>query len=193
MSNGTVLLTGGLGYIGSHIVLHLLKQNRKVIIVDDLSNSNIDKLQFFYKFMNDNQIKKDSFVFIKKSILDINNLINIFENYKIDCVIHLAAFKSVNESISFPLKYYNNNVNGTIQLLNVMEKYKCNNFIFSSSATVYGNSIPPYYENESQTGIGIINPYGQTKYMIEQILKDLYKSNPKWNIVILRYFTPLEI
>ena len=144
MDNKTILLTGGIGFIGSHILLHLLKQNRRVIAIDDLSNSNIDKLPFIYKYIDVNQIDKNSFIFIKKSILDIEHLTNIFEKYKIDCVIHLAAFKSVNESISKPLDYYHNNVYGTIQLLEIMDKYNCYNFIFSSSATVYGNSNPPY-------------------------------------------------
>lgn len=190
--NKNVLLTGGLGFIGSHICIHLLKLNYNVIIIDDLSNSKIEKIDFLLQFMKQNDILPCKLKFFKNNIFDLNILEHIFFNYNINTVIHLAAFKSVSESIKLPLDYYNNNISGTIHLLKIMEKYKCFNFIFSSSATVYGNSNPPYFEDSTETGIGITNPYGQTKFMQEVILKDLCNSNPNWNIVCLRYFNPVS-
>ena len=188
----TILLTGGLGFIGSHICLHLLDQKYKVVIIDDLSNTKIQKLDFLKNYINDHNIDKNSLTFFKNNIFELDTLEYIFTSFKFDVVIHLAAFKSVSESIKFPLNYYYNNISGTIELLKIMEKHNCFNFIFSSSATVYGNSKPPYFEDYSHTGNGITNPYGQTKYMQEIILKDLCKSNKKWNIVCLRYFNPVS-
>lgn len=180
-----VLLTGGLGYIGSNITFKLLEnQLFDVIIVDSLVNSKIDKLVTL-----ENISKRK----IKFYNYDMNNIVlleSIFQENKIDIVIHLAGLKSVNESITKPILYYHNNIFITLNLLKIMEKYNCYNLIFSSSATVYGNQLVPFNENQ-QTGINLSNPYGKTKYIIEEILKDHYKSNPKINIIILRYFNPI--
>lgn len=173
----TILVTGGLGYIGSHICVLLLNLNYNVIVVDNLSNATYDVYNKIY------QITGKYVILYTCDITDNNMLKNIFKKNNIDHVIHLAGLKSVNESISDPLTYYHNNVTGTIVLLKVMKKYGVHNIIFSSSATVYkpGNVI--LTENSP---LGPINPYGQTKLMIEQILLD---SNI--NYTILRYFNPI--
>ena len=152
----TILLTGGLGYIGTHIAIELLKNNFSIIIIDDLSNSKIDKLFFIKNYMESNNINKNCMQYFQNSIFENEIVEKIFKENTINCVIHLAAFKSVSESIQNPISYYENNVAGTINILKIMEKYDCYNFIFSSSATVYGTSNPPYKEN-TQTGIGITN------------------------------------
>nr|QBK88998.1 MAG: GDP-mannose 4,6 dehydratase [Mimivirus LCMiAC02] len=186
----SVLVTGGMGFIGSHICVELLNNNYKVIIVDNLCNSKIyvlDKIK---------QITKKEIIFYNYDLNDINDIDKIFSLHKINAVIHLAGLKAVSESIKKPLLYYQNNIVSTLNLIQIMEKYKCYNLIFSSSATVYGNSKPPYNET-SAVGIGISNPYGRTKYMIEQILSDITKSdacgnnNNNWNIISLRYFNPI--
>lgn len=176
-----ILITGGLGYIGSHIVIELLNRNYTVIIVDNLINSNISILDKIKKITRSDKIR----LYIK-DILDFDSLNNIFSSYDIYAVIHCAGLKSVNESITSPIKYHENNVMGTINLLKVMSQYSVNNLIFSSSATVYGNNKAPFYE-ETETGKNITNPYGKTKYLIEEILRDL----KTWNIFCLRYFNPI--
>jgi UDP-glucose 4-epimerase len=185
-----ILVTGGLGYIGSHIVVQLLNNNNKVIIIDNLSNSSIDKLDKIKK--NVKNIDFDSYLyFYQLDMIQYEDLKCIFIKHDdIDIVIHMAGLKSVNESIHNPIMYYHNNLLSTLNLIDLMEKYNCKNLIFSSSATVYGTGNPPYKEYD-QIGIGITNPYGKTKYMQEEILIDLHKSNPDWNIVILRYFNPV--
>jgi UDP-glucose 4-epimerase len=180
-----ILLTGGLGYIGSHIAVELLLQENNVIIIDNIQNSSIEMLEIIEKESN----KKP--IFYKEDMMNYECINNIFQKHKIDIVIHLAGLKSVNESIMNPIYYYQNNLSILFNLLQVMNNNNCKNIIFSSSSTVYGNSIPPYTEN-SQTGICITNPYGKTKYYQEEILKDLYKSNNNWNIIILRYFNPIS-
>lgn len=177
-----ILCTGGLGFIGSHTVIELVNNNYNVVILDNLSNSTLDILDKLYLLCDRNKIN-----FIKGDILNNNDLDKVFK-YNILCVIHFAAFKSVNESIEKPLKYYENNVNGTINLLKKCKEYNVSNFVFSSSATVYGNSKSPLFEN-SQVGIGITNPYGSSKFMIEQILKDL--NHNEFSIINLRYFNPV--
>lgn len=176
-----IFVTGGLGFIGSHTVIELLNQGHNVIIIDNLSNSNLDILEKIKKISNSENIK-----FYQGDILDekLMNIIFIREN--IDSVIHFAGLKSVSESVKEPLKYYENNISGTIVLLKTMEKYNVKNLIFSSSATVYGNNKAPFTE-ESQTGVNITNPYGRSKYLIEEMLKDL----KDWNIFFLRYFNPI--
>jgi len=124
-------------------------------------------------------------------LLNYHDLENLFKDYKIHIVIHLAGLKSVGESIINPLNYYNNNLLTTINLLNIMKKYECKNIIFSSSATVYGSLKAPYTEN-MEVGRGMTNPYGKTKYMQEEFLRDLYNSDNSWNIIILRYFNPIS-
>ncbi len=179
-----ILVTGGLGFIGSHTVVELLLNNYNIIIIDNLINSSIDVIKKIKDITNKN------FLFFNIDIRDTLRLENLFVGYKINLVIHFASLKSVNESIKNPLQYYDCNVNGTINLLNIMKIHKCYKIIFSSSATVYGNNIYPVNEN-SPTGNGITNPYGKTKFIIEQILQDLYNSNNNWSITILRYFNPV--
>lgn len=183
-----ILLTGGLGYIGSHICLLLLQKKYNVIIVDNLSNSKIDTL---YNF---ELLTKKQPVFYKADLNNISEIENVFAStykyHEISHVIHLAGLKSVSDSIKNPIEYYKNNINSTLNLLETMKKYNCKNLIFSSSATVYGSNPSPNIETQL-TGIGITNPYGRTKFMIEEILKDLYKSDPSFCIIILRYFNPI--
>lgn len=180
-----ILVTGGLGFIGSHTIVELLQENYKIIIIDNLVNSSKEVLRKIENITNRRDI-----LYFNIDIRDSLKLENLFVEYKISLVIHFAALKSVSESIRNPLQYYDCNVSGTINLLNVMKKYDCNKIIFSSSATVYGDNVYPVDE-ESSIGNGITNPYGQTKYMIEQILQDLYISNNDWSITILRYFNPI--
>jgi UDP-glucose 4-epimerase len=182
-----ILVTGGLGYIGSHIVVELLQNNNKVIIIDNLANSKIETIDKIKNIVGDNLIN------LKVEIIDMNNdykLNNIFMNNKIQKVIHCAGLKSVNESIKNPIEYYETNLNLLINLLKIMEKNNCFHLIFSSSATVYGSLSSPLYEHYT-IGIGISNPYGQTKFFQEQILRDLVISDNKWSIVSLRYFNPI--
>jgi UDP-glucose 4-epimerase len=186
INTNTVLITGGLGFIGSHIAIQFLNNNYNVIIIDNLSNSKINKLDIIKKYSTNND-KLQLYVF---DLLDYNNLYETFNANKIDIVIHLAGLKAVSESINNPIMYYQNNLNSTLNLITVMEKFKCYNLIFSSSATVYGNSIVPFTE-QTKTGYGITNPYGRSKFMQEEILKDLQMSNKLWNIIILRYFNPI--
>lgn len=176
----TILVTGGLGFIGSHTIVELCKYDCNIIIIDNLCNSKIETLENIYKLCVNNV------AFYKGDILDEQFLNDIFTNNNIDSVIHFAGLKSVGESVKNPILYYENNVSGTINLLKVMEKYNVTKLIFSSSATIYGNNISPFTE-ESPTGINITNPYGRTKYLIEEILKDL----KGWSIFSLRYFNPV--
>ena len=179
-----ILVTGGTGYIGSHTVVELINNNYEVVILDNLSNSKKEVL---------NKIEKITGVspkFYEGDMIDTNILEKIFNENEIDYVIDFAAFKAVGESNLKPIEYYTNNVSTVLNLLNVMKKYNCKNLVFSSSATVYGDpEIVPITE-ECKTG-GTTNPYGTSKLFVEQILKDLYKSDNTWNIVILRYFNPI--
>jgi UDP-glucose 4-epimerase len=179
MSN--ILVTGGLGFIGSHTICELYINNFNVIVLDNLVNSSVEQIELIEKIIYPNKI-----IFVKGSINDYNLLDEIFTSYNIVSVIHFAALKSVSESISDPLLYYNNNVGGTINLLTIMSKYNIHNLIFSSSATVYGNAMPPFIETDT-TGQNITNPYGKSKFIVEEMLKDLNG----WNICILRYFNPI--
>jgi len=174
-----ILVTGGLGFIGSHTVYELLEKQYKIIIIDNLVNSSTNVL----KVLN-------NVIFCQIDIRNSLQLENLFVKYKITAVIHFAALKAVSESIMIPLQYYENNINGTINLLQIMKKYHCMKIIFSSSATVYGENIYPVKE-ESIIGNGITSPYGKTKLMIEEILSDLYNSDKNWSITILRYFNPI--
>jgi UDP-glucose 4-epimerase len=180
-----ILVTGGLGFIGSHTIVELLQENYKIIIIDNLVNSSLDVLQKIQDITNRRDI-----LFFNIDIRESLKLENLFVEYKIGLVIHFAALKAVSDSIKNPLQYYDVNISGTINLLNIMKKYDCKKIIFSSSATVYGDNVYPVNE-ESSIGVGITNPYGRTKYMIEQILQDLYISNNNWSITILRYFNPI--
>lgn len=184
----TILVSGGLGFIGSHTVVELLNSGFNVIIIDNLVNSSI---QVFSKIIEIAKITDKSR--LKYYDIDIRNRIqldNLFKNNSIYAVIHFASLKAVGESIKAPLEYYDNNVSGTITLLQVMANHDCKRIIFSSSATVYGTNTYPVRE-DAPTGNGITNPYGKTKYMLENILEDLYKSDSSWSVVILRYFNPI--
>lgn len=180
----SILLTGACGYIGSHIAIELLQQNFSVIIVDNLSNSSQQIINTI------NKITNKKLFFYQNDVSNEKSLDNIFSNHNIISVIHLASLKSVNESIKNPIYYYENNIRSTLSLIKIMKKYRCYNLIFSSSATVYGNASTPLSE-DSQIGIGITNPYGKTKLMIEEILSDLTVSDSQWNIMALRYFNPV--
>jgi UDP-glucose 4-epimerase len=184
-----VLVTGGAGYIGSHTVVDLLEQGYDVTIVDNLVNSSRACVQRV------EQITGKSVAFHQADLTDKAALDKVFASEaKFDSVIHFAGLKAVGESVQKPLKYYQNNIMSTINLLEVMEAHGCKKLVFSSSATVYGDAPIPYSE-ESPAGHGITNPYGETKYMIEQILKSWYRSQGEeksgWGIVILRYFNPI--
>ncbi len=179
-----ILVTGGAGYIGSHTVVQLLEDGKDVIIIDNFSNSNrkvLDKIK---------EITKKDFKFYEIDYSDKIKLEKVFEENKIDAVINFAGYKAVGESIEKPIEYYTNNVSGTLVLLDTMRKYNVKKFIFSSSATVYGDSKVMPITEEQPIG-ATTNPYGTSKYFIEQILKDLYKSDNTWAICILRYFNPV--
>jgi len=178
-----VLLTGGLGFIGSHIAVRLLNNNYHIVIIDNLSNSKLSTLNSIKKITNNDNISFYN--------LDLcRNINQVFENHHISAVIHLAGLKSVSESLKNPIFYYKTNIMSTINLLETMKKYNCNNLVFSSSATVYGNQKSPLHEN-LDIGHGITNPYGKTKYFIEEVLKDVSKSDDKFKIISLRYFNPV--
>ena len=178
-----VLVTGGAGYIGSHTCVQLLEAGHEVIVVDNLSNSKETSLNRV------RQITGKELTFYKVDILHRDALEDVFIHNKIDAVIHFAGLKAVGESVSIPLKYYHNNIAGTLILCELMEKYGVYNLVFSSSATVYGDPVSVPISEEFS--LSATNPYGRTKLMIEDILRDLYISNNKWNIAILRYFNPI--
>lgn len=179
----SILITGGAGYIGSHTVVELLSNNEDIIIVDNFSNSNkvsLDRIK---------QITNNEFKFYEVDCTDEKELEKVFKENDIESIIHFAAYKAVGESVSEPLKYYTNNINSTLNVLNLMKKYNIKNFVFSSSATVYGNPHKcPITEDFPLT---TTNPYGATKLMIEDILKDIAKVDKSFNIAILRYFNPV--
>ncbi len=180
-----ILVTGGTGYIGSHTVVELQKAGHEVVIIDNLSNSKkevIDKIA---------QITGKTPTFHKVDLLDAKALDGVFAKYKFEAVIHFAGLKAVGESISQPLKYYQNNITGTLNLLESMKKHKVKNLVFSSSATVYGTPETLPITEDSQVGIGITNPYGWTKYMIERILQDQASSDETFSVTTLRYFNPI--
>lgn len=179
-----IIVTGGAGYIGSHTCVELLKEGHHVVIVDNLSNANEVALQRI------EQLSGEKVTFYKVDILDEENLEKVFEKEPCDCVIHFAGLKSVGESVGKPLEYYTNNISGTLTLCKVMNKYNTKNIIFSSSATVYGDPKVVPVTEDTPKGVAT-NPYGWTKWMIEQILEDLQKADPEWNVILLRYFNPI--
>lgn len=180
-----ILVTGGSGYIGSHTVLELLQVGHEVTVVDNLSNSCEESLHRVKNITG-----KNSLSFHEVDILDRNGLEQVFSTGNFDAVIHFAGLKAVGQSVSQPLTYYQNNVVGAVTLCQVMEKYKVRNLVFSSSATVYGEPESVPIREDFPTG-GTTNPYGSSKLMIEDILADLSKSDPRWNIARLRYFNPV--
>ena len=179
-----ILLTGGAGYIGSHTAVELLNSGKDLVIIDDFSNSNEKSLDAIKK------ITGKDFKFYEMDYKNREKLEKVFEENKIDAVINFAGFKAVGESVKKPIEYYINNVSGALVLLDTMRKYNCKKFIFSSSATVYGEPERIPLTEECRVG-GTTNPYGTTKLYIEQILKDLYNSDNTWDICILRYFNPV--
>ena len=179
-----ILVTGGAGYIGSHTVVELQNAGYDVVVIDNLSNSSEKSLDRV-EAITGKKVK-----FYKADILDREALKNIFENESIDSCIHFAGLKSVGESVAKPWDYYNNNVNGTLVLVDVMKEYGVKNIIFSSSATVYGNPAFVPITEECPKG-QCTNPYGWTKSMLEQILTDIHTADNEWNIVLLRYFNPI--
>ena len=180
----TILVTGGSGFIGSHTVLELLNKGYGVIVMDNLCNSSEESLRRVEKITG-KKVK-----FYQTDIRDREGTEKIFRENKIDAVIHFAGLKAVGESCHIPLKYYENNIGGTVTLLEVMEKYNVKKIIFSSSATVYGTPEKLPLTEECRTG-GTTNPYGSTKYYLEGILTDVWKADPSWNVILLRYFNPV--
>ena len=181
----SILVTGGAGYIGSHTVVELLNEGEEVIIIDNFSNSKQSSLDAIRK------ITGKDFKFYEIDYLDRNSLEKVFEeNPDIDSVLNFAGYKAVGESVRKPIEYYTNNISGALVLLDTMRKYNVKKFVFSSSATVYGEPERIPLTEDCKTG-GTTNPYGTTKLFIEQILKDIYRSDNTWDICILRYFNPV--
>lgn len=185
----TVLVTGGAGFIGSHTVVELLERGYNVVVLDDFSNSSpkaLDRVREICSLdATDPQLS-----LIEGSILDRDTVEEAFTRFNIDTIIHFAGFKAVGESVEKPLEYYWNNIAGTLVLADVARAHGCKNIVFSSSATVYGETGKVPFE-ETDKRESPTNPYGQTKAMLEQILTDLYVSDDEWNVVLLRYFNPI--
>lgn len=180
-----ILVTGGTGYIGSHTIIELYKRDCEIDVLDNLCNSKITVLDRIEKIAG----KRPGFYEV--DLCDAEKVDEVFDKNQYDLVIHFAGLKAVGESVEKPLRYYENNVGGTINLLKSMQKNGVNKIIFSSSATVYGEQDTPRCEETMLAGIGITNPYGETKYMIEEVLKDVAESNSEFQAVILRYFNPV--
>jgi UDP-glucose 4-epimerase len=178
-----ILVTGGAGYIGSHTCVELLNAGYEVIVVDNLSNSKEESIRRV-KEITGKQLK-----FYKVDLLDKNALSSVFKESKIDSVIHFAGLKAVGESVRIPLKYYHNNITGTLMLCEVMKEHRVKNIVFSSSATVYGD--PHKVPISEEFPLSVTNPYGRSKLIIEDILRDLYIADNSMNIAILRYFNPV--
>lgn len=179
-----ILITGGAGYIGSHTALELLNEGYEVVIYDNLSNSSEESLKRV------EELTGKTLKFYKGDVLDACALTAMFEAEKIDAVIHCAALKAVGESVQKPLEYYHNNITGTLTLMKVMREMGVKNIVFSSSATVYGSpEVMPITEDCPKGQC--TNPYGWTKSMMEQIMTDLKKADPEWNVILLRYFNPV--
>ena len=178
-----VLVTGGAGYIGSHTCVELLDAGYEIAVVDNLSNSCEESLERVKK------ITGKTFKFYKEDLCDIDAVEKIFADDKFDAVIHFAGLKAVGESVAIPLSYYENNIGSTLNLCKVMGKHGCKKLVFSSSATVYGN--PHTVPITEDFPLHCTNPYGRTKLMIEEILRDLYVSDNEWDIALLRYFNPV--
>ena len=178
-----ILVTGGLGFIGSHTCCELLNEGYEVVVVDNLSNASIevvDKIK---------EITGKDFIFYQKDVCDEEAMEEIFSKEKIEAVIHFAAYKAVGESVEKPIMYYENNLTSTLKLCKVMSKYGCKRFVFSSSATVYGS--PKSLPIKEDFPLSTTNPYGTTKLMIEQILKDVCVADPEFSAIVLRYFNPI--
>ncbi len=181
--NNKILVTGGAGYIGSHTCIALHQAGYDVVVYDNLSKSNLETVSRVSKLIG------QTIEFVEGDVRNAELLRHVFDKHKFFGVIHFAGLKAVGESVAKPLKYYDNNVNGTINLLNVMAEYNVNNFIFSSSATVYGD--PETLPIDETSVRSCTNPYGQSKLTVEHILEDLAVSNDEWNLITLRYFNPI--
>lgn len=179
-----ILVTGGAGYIGSHTCVELLNAGYDVVVYDNLSNSSEKSLERV------EQITGKKVTFYKGDILDRERLNEVFDRETIDSCIHFAGLKAVGESVEKPWEYYHNNISGTLILTDVMRKHNCKNIIFSSSATVYGDPAEIPITEKCPKG-QCTNPYGWTKSMLEQILTDMQKADPEWNVILLRYFNPI--
>lgn len=180
---GKILVTGGTGFIGSHTCVALINAGYQIVLVDNLCNSKVESIARI------ELITGKHARFYKTDLRDAEGMQQIFEDNKIDAVIHFAGLKAVGESVEKPLEYYENNIEGTLVLLQTMQKYHCKELVFSSSATVYGCQNPAPYQEDMPTSA--TNPYGYTKVMIEQILRDLCVSDPEFSVVALRYFNPI--
>ena len=178
-----ILVTGGAGYIGSHTVVQLIEHGFKPVVFDNFSNSSSESIRRV------EQITGQTIPVIEGDIRSQKDLRRVFEAYAIESVIHFAGLKAVGESVAQPLRYYDNNVYGTLQLLEVMREYDCKQIVFSSSATVYGD--PATVPITEDFPLSATNPYGRSKLMIEEILRDLYISDTTWKIILLRYFNPV--
>lgn len=179
-----ILVTGGAGYIGSHSILEFLKAGKEVVVIDNLCNSSRESLKRIEGIVN----KRVNF--LHGDITDYKFLANIFKDFSIDSVVHFAGLKAVGESTSNPIKYYDNNVTGTIVLLKAMAKANVKKIVFSSSATVYGEPESVPIVEDFPVG-ATTNPYGTSKFMVEQILRDICISDPAWSAIVLRYFNPI--
>ncbi|MFY0683484.1 MAG: UDP-glucose 4-epimerase GalE [Balneola sp.] len=179
----SILVTGGAGYIGSHTVLELLEQGEEVVVVDNLSNSSQESLNRV------ESITGKKVAFYEIDLIDKRQLNEVFEAHNIESVIHFAGYKAVGESVQKPMMYYQNNLDSTLVLCEVMSDHGVKNLVFSSSATVYGD--PETVPITEESPLSATNPYGRTKLFIEYILKDLYASDSSWNIALLRYFNPV--
>jgi UDP-glucose 4-epimerase len=178
-----ILVTGGAGYIGSHTCVELLNAGYQIIVLDNFSNSKPESLKRV------KEITGKDFTFYEVDLLDRNGVEEVFATNQIEAVIHFAGLKAVGESIEIPLHYYHNNINGTLILCGVMKKNGVKNLVFSSSATVYG--MPERVPITEDFPLSAVNPYGRTKLMIEEILRDLYVADPSWSFALLRYFNPI--
>ena len=178
-----ILITGGAGFIGSHAAIELLKSAYEIVVIDNLSNSKIESIHRV------KELTGKDFPFYEIDLLDLSLLKEVFTKHDIHAVMHFAGLKAVGESVDMPLRYYHNNITGTLNLIDIMNKHEVKNFVFSSSATVYGN--PEQVPIAESFPLSATNPYGRTKLMIEEILQDLYISDPSWRIAILRYFNPI--
>ena len=181
----TILVTGGAGYIGSHTLIELINNNFEVVVIDNLANSSRESLRRV------EQITGHEIPFIEADVRDQSALDDIFTTYDIDSVIHFAGLKAVGESVAKPLEYYDNNLVSTMTLLEAMREHNVKQLVFSSSATVYGSPSELPLRETSTVGVGLTNPYGKTKYMIEQIIQDYCAADPAFEATILRYFNPI--
>ncbi|KAK3090607.1 hypothetical protein FSP39_013100 [Pinctada imbricata] len=184
MSKGSILLTGGAGFVGSHTVIEFIQAGYSVVVLDNLVNASMESIKRVEK------ITGKEIPAVNVDLLNKEALTDLFSKHKFTSVVHFAGLKAVGESCQLPLLYYHTNIGATINLLEVMKSFDVKNMIFSSSATVYGT--PQYLPIDEKHPVGgCTNPYGKTKYFIEEILRDLAKAEPDWNIVILRYFNPV--